>query len=585
MLSVCLIWADAALTCYILGFFLLRRGLGLIPHRQTACLFAGLVLASVYAEIFSLFAGVGLTAILLFHLLCLAAALICRKSLLSQLRSAGRFLRADRRRTARLLLTGTLLILLFAAGSSAGNWHIDTPLYHAQSVHWIERYGVVPGLGNLQSHFAYNNACFSLYALFSFVWLTGQSFHAIPGFIALLVVSLCLFSPAENGEDASSHSLTRTAIRLASLLGIFFLFDELTSPSSDTCFLLLCSAVFLFWSELSARKEASALPYVCVCMLAIFTVTVKLAAAPLVLLCIKPLVMICREEKHDRRHLLRASVLGALAICLPFFVRGFILSGWLLYPVLPQHLIDLPWQIPDGAGIYEREEIAANGRMIFDASEIVASMSDAPLAYVIPWFRRQHRPAQLLLLVSLGALFLFLLQLCLFLLQTGRDIVSHKKTHLRRCVLTASGDALFMELVIAVCTVFWFFSTPQMRFGEGYLLLLCASVCGSVAEGLLRLLPAGSVSVLRKGVVPLPALFACLLLFITVRRGDLRLSHPLLQQDYDRYPTAVYSIGDFSFYYPTDFVYTGYYDFPATRWQATDVVPLGDDIRDGFGMR
>ena len=43
--------------------------------------------------------------------------------------------------------------------------HVDTGLYHAQAIRWIEEYGVVCGLGNLHSRFAYNSAAFALCAL------------------------------------------------------------------------------------------------------------------------------------------------------------------------------------------------------------------------------------------------------------------------------------------------------------------------------------------------------------------------------------------------------------------------------------
>lgn len=59
----------------------------------------------------------------------------------------------------------------------------DTTLYHIQAVHWIEEYGVMPGLGNLHNRFAYNSAFMPLQALFSLRWLIGNSLHTLNGFI------------------------------------------------------------------------------------------------------------------------------------------------------------------------------------------------------------------------------------------------------------------------------------------------------------------------------------------------------------------------------------------------------------------
>ena len=95
------------------------------------------------------------------------------------------------------------LVLLMAYGTSRGYMHVDTGLYHAQAIRWIEEYGVVPGLGNLHSRFAYNSAAFPLCAVYSMRWLGGSLFpegmHAVQGFLALLVGIHCA-SLADTGR-------------------------------------------------------------------------------------------------------------------------------------------------------------------------------------------------------------------------------------------------------------------------------------------------------------------------------------------------------------------------------------------------
>ena len=51
------------------------------------------------------------------------------------------------------LAVGTLF-LIWIYFTSKGIMHYDSDLYHAQSIRWIEEYGVVKGLGNLQVRFA-----------------------------------------------------------------------------------------------------------------------------------------------------------------------------------------------------------------------------------------------------------------------------------------------------------------------------------------------------------------------------------------------------------------------------------------------
>ena len=44
-----------------------------------------------------------------------------------------------------------LLVLFFAYAASHGYLHVDTGLYHAQSIRWAEEYGAVPGLALLHN--------------------------------------------------------------------------------------------------------------------------------------------------------------------------------------------------------------------------------------------------------------------------------------------------------------------------------------------------------------------------------------------------------------------------------------------------
>ena len=93
---------------------------------------------------------------------------------------------------AWLLLASVLLFLLYAYGTSRGILHYDTALYHAQSIRWIEEYGIVKGLGNLHCRLAYNSASFALSALYSMAFLGGQSYHCAAGFLAFLLALVCL---------------------------------------------------------------------------------------------------------------------------------------------------------------------------------------------------------------------------------------------------------------------------------------------------------------------------------------------------------------------------------------------------------
>ena len=187
MCMILIQWCYFALTAFPVGFaalFFLERRFGYRVKSQVSVLMAGLLILNVYAQYFSLFAGVGIWANVLMCAFALAAAIALRKRIHTFLKQ-----KTEETGRGRLLLYG-FLVLLFAYGSSRGYMHYDTGLYHAQSIRWIEEYGVVPGLANLHSRFGYNSAAFALCALFGGGGLTKYPMHCVQGFFALLCAAV-----------------------------------------------------------------------------------------------------------------------------------------------------------------------------------------------------------------------------------------------------------------------------------------------------------------------------------------------------------------------------------------------------------
>lgn len=203
------------------------------------------------------------------------------------------------------------LVLLMAYGTSRGYMHVDTGLYHAQAIRWIEEYGVVPGLGNLHSRFAYNSAAFPLCAVYSMRWLGGSLFpegmHAVQGFLALLVGIQC---------SGIRTLAVRRRVRVSDFVrvgGIYYLtvlFGEMVSPASDYFAMLLLLFILIDWLDLLESGEKEAAPYALLSLLLVFTVTVKLSAAVILLLVLKPAVQLLREKGGRKSGCIWGLVLG-----------------------------------------------------------------------------------------------------------------------------------------------------------------------------------------------------------------------------------------------------------------------------------
>ena len=350
MLSVLANWIYVIVTTYLLGHEALklivnipvmytdkgRRKSVYVIKRRDSALIAGLVVACIYSQLFSLFGGVGLWANIILIIICLAIFLRSRDEFINDILD---FL--IRGKNTGALWAYLVLMLVFAYGTSHGLIHYDSDLYHAQAIRWIEEYGAVKGLGNLHLRLGYNSASFALSALYS-MGFTGRSLHAMAGYFAFLLASQCL----ELVEIARRHHLILSDfVRVISIYYLFTVFDEIVSPASDYFMTTLILYITIRWLDLYAVHERSFLPHALLCMVAFFAGTIKLSAAPFVLLSIYPVKRLIFRRKKEAIKPILYFVGMALIITVPYLIRNVILTGWLIYPFAGINLFNVSWKV------------------------------------------------------------------------------------------------------------------------------------------------------------------------------------------------------------------------------------------------
>lgn len=548
MISVLLIFAYLLGTTYLAGF-----GIWQLLHHKVKCqtvhvdgyLMTGFVTIVVYAQIYSLFDKVGLRANLL---LCAALALLgwCLRR---QLREHLRRLRF----TITPVRTGVmaLLLLLFAYGTSRGILHYDTALYHAQSIHWLESYRIIPGLGNLHSRLAYNSAAFPVSALYSFSFLGGQSYHCVAGFLAFCLCKVCADAVR---KDRARKPLLSDLARLTCVYYLMNIFKEMISPSSDYFMVLLVFYIVIRYLDLIEKGEKSYLPYAMLCVLCACNVTVKLSAAMLLLLTIKPAVMMLREKRI--LEIIKFLLLGVGAV-LPFLIRNVILSGWMVYPVTAIDLFDVDWKIPVGMAEYDAREIKVWGRGYTDVAQY-----EKPLADWLPdWFAAQSSVDKVFLLLAGASLVILILALLYMLWK--------KKWQY--------ADWMLVSGTMAAAFLFWMFSAPLIRYGCVYVWMTPVLILGG---GYLKF----TTHFDRYRIFYIILILAgCYKAFAFGREtaGSFSAEYMLTQKDYENFKTQSYELHGYTFYYPEQGDQTGYEDFPAAPIQAEDIF-RGTTLEDGF---
>ncbi len=595
MVTVILIWLYVLVTTYLAGFFVLNAITSLSSmaikkakgqnkkysiHFQESYIVAGIVATTVFAQILSLFNGVGLLANASLVLFDVIVAFYYREEIVENLMIMRHVLRAKND-----WIWYFLVFVIMAYGTSHGIMHYDSDLYHAQAIRWIEEYGIVKGLGNLHVRLAYNSAAFALSALYSFAFVGKQSFHVMAGFFALLLAWQCLDIKT---IVRRKHIVISDFARIAAMYYLFTIYDEMVAPASDYFLSTLVFYIIICWLDLYVRHEKHYVPYILLALLGIYSVTIKLSAAPMVLLSVIPIYKLFKDRTKEKIKAFGISILLSSMITVPFFIRNLIISGWILYPVTFLDFFHCQWKIPKGIAEYDSVEIRTFGRGYND----VEAYMNVPFSEWVPnWFSNLGLFNKVLVVASIIAIIFYALLVIYFLVAVaGRNkkvagLVRNKVFDIKNRSMLKFADFLTLAGTLILCLVFWFFSAPLIRYGIVYVLATISIVFGRVVIMLLNRKETGVKDFICRVFM---IVLACWLIYkgVNVVIEDVpRFNSKYLveQQDYGNYATSTYQIDGITFYYPTEGDRVGYAPFPSSTHDLTGEVEfIGEKMEKGF---
>lgn len=593
MLSVIINWIYVVVTAFLLGTAfsrLVRRWFKWEIGSCVEVLFFGLIFATVYAQIFSLFGGVGMLANGILIAFCIFAAVVWRKP-------AWEMLQRSIKESGRAhCLIAAALVFIWAYCTSRGYMHYDSDLYHAQSIRWIEEYGVVPGLGNIHVRFAYNSSFFALSALYSMAFLGGQSLHTVNGFFALLLSVEVLkafrrnrFRMSDSQKSAGENGNGQTRIgrygsgqkrlgkdadtaegekrfhlsdfaRLGALYYLTILYRDIVAPASDYAVMCVVFLIVIRWLAHLEQKEKSIAPYALLCVAGVYAVTLKLTAGVILLLTVKPAYLLIKEKKYWQ---IAAYIAIGLVVLAPWILRTALISGYLLYPFPALDVLNVDWKIPAEAAARDAAEIKTWGRGFNDASLV-----GMPLSKWFPhWFST--------MLPTLGKLFVAadLVCIALWLCLLTESVIRWKK----KKTVQGEWDELLVLTGVVFSYVFWQLSAPLLRYGYAYVLLVIVLTAGVIYRKLH--LPAVADRLLGASVVLFTAVKA--LTFVNYAVGVSDEPYYVAQQDYGTYELDSFMAEDVRFYIPKSGDRVGYESFPAIPAKG-EILFRGGGIESGF---
>lgn len=580
MISVLINWSYVFITTYIIGYFTLSRAYRFYKHERhigiMSSVMAGLAITTAYAGFFSIFYKVGIVANIVMILFCVLFVWLDRThytDILSDI-NGGKFIgRIFGSGSTRIIKVIAFLIFFVAAlfFTTEGNFFSDSGYYHEQAIRWIEEFGTVKGSVHILKRLAYNSCYFCQCALYSMKDIFSQSLHCLSGFYGILVMGYAL--------SGFNKSIRTNAIRLAPFVYFILLCSEITSPASDYPLVFSVFYVVIRWFELRDDNEEHYSPYALLSLFVVFLISIKLTVGCLILIVIKPAIAMIKEKRIKE---IITSIMAGIIILLPYFIRNYIICGWLIYPFTKIDIFNPDWKLPMRHVQTDADEIKVWGRGM---GQIGGQVTDGIKVWLPHWWEYMSVPNRMIVASAIIVLSVYLVyRVCRFISEVIRHGIKKTATE----VVIDNIDRYIFEVALLFSLLYWFFESPLFRYGVCYIIVAMFYAIGDMLG------EAWNKSVIIKVAVVL----ICVLTMIPFTNGIIEYfkwnyecilyysdyEYFVMQEDYPRVEYGTTEINGVTFYYPKEELgQIGYHMFPALWFNGTDnVESRGDKITDGY---
>ncbi len=584
MISVLINWSYVFITTYIIGYFTLSRAYRFYNHERhigiMSSVMAGLAITTAYAGFFSIFYKVGVVANIVMILFCVIFVWLDRshyKDILIEIKSGNLTKKIFGANSIRIIKV-IIFVLFFIAAlffTTEGNFFSDSGYYHEQSIRWIEEFGTVKGSVHILKRLAYNSCYFCQCALYSMRDIFSQSLHCLSGFYGILVMGYAL--------AGFNKSIRTNAIRLAPFVYFILLCSEITSPASDYPLVFSVFYVAIRWFELLDDNEEHYSPYALLSLFVVFLISIKLTVGCLILIVIKPAIAMIKEKRIKE---IITSIMAGIIILLPYFIRNYIICGWLIYPFTKIDIFNPDWKLPMRHVQTDADEIKVWGRGM---GQIGGQVTDSIKVWLPHWWEYMSVPNRLIVASAIIVLSVYLVyRVCRFVTGVIRIYNRKTATNEKRLVIIDSIDRYIFEAALLFSLLYWFFESPLFRYGVCYILIAMFYAIGDILG------EAWNKSVIIRVAVVL----ICVLTMIPFTNGIIEYfkwnyecilyysdyKYFIMQEDYPRVEYGTTEINGVTFYYPKEELgQIGYHMFPALWFNGTDnVESRGDKITDGY---
>lgn len=516
----------------------------------------GIVSITVYAQYLSIFFKIGAIAHILMLILSFLGFYLKKNEIKKVLDNSFKILFS----WEGFFYVGYVILIAFFA--SRGTFHTDTNIYHAGAIRILEEYGLIKGIGNLQLHYAYNSSYLAYAAIFSMNWLFGKSIHTTTAFFEV-AMSIYAFYGLKRYKEHKYH--IADMVKVGIIFYVLIIVTGSMSPATDYTTMLMAMIVISLWCD-NMENNRSIHTYAMLSVLAVYVVSMKFSAALSVIIVVYPLSMLIKEKRY--MDILKYLLMGIIVI-LPFLVRNYYISGWLLYPFDKIDIFNVEWKIPVEYLKYDAAQIKVWGKCLYDVEKL-----DAPLREWLPvWWEAKERHQIMLCYGIVLGLILSVVQIISIFLKKEKICLEY----------------LTIMVSIVGSLAVWFFMSPFIRYGRAYILAIIFMPIGvylsSEHKGLKAILNGVMIFMIIASTMPY---FDNYILETSVFiKHNLKEPYYIVQKDYDDTLTGSIDINGNTIYYCDEGEINSYHYFPNTCYKnmLERTTLMGKNIKEGFKAR
>jgi len=341
-------------------------------------------------------------------------------------------------------VTGVVFVvalIIVVCKSASPSEILDEKGYYLPYIKWIETYGITPGLANLQGRFGFNSSWHILSALLSLRW-SGMLFYDLNGFVILVVLGYYLLS------------IRKVDSPVQYVCGLFvsaFIFRNfLTSSAADLPNIYLASLVLIWMIGKYEKNTLAEIDYTFIVsfFISFYLVTIKPSSIYLLLIYLPTFVTILYDKQFNKIAWL---ICIGLLFIIPWCVRFYITTGYLVFPVVGIDLFNPDWKVPYQSVIAERNAVRCFP--ISDSLPVSDVLKMSFLEWFPQWFKKCLIEQKVFFISIIGVTFYY---------------IGTFKKHLH-----SLNGRLFIAIqaVLLLNIVIWLTQYPDFRFAWGYILI------------------------------------------------------------------------------------------------------------------